>query len=93
MRSAPIDYWVNWTHYPETKIRVVQGPYGSAFALTGTRPAGTTWMICRTADEGAVLWCRGDGNRVKRCKVLARFCVSGMIKLNYVSFSLWRSQT
>lgn len=22
------EYWVNWTHYPETKIRVVQGPNG-----------------------------------------------------------------
>ncbi len=22
------EYWVNWTHYPETKIRVVQGTRG-----------------------------------------------------------------
>lgn len=22
------EYWVNWTHYPETKIRVVQEPNG-----------------------------------------------------------------
>lgn len=22
------EYWVNWLHYPETKIRVVQGPNG-----------------------------------------------------------------
>ncbi len=22
------EYWVNWTRYPETRIRVVQGPNG-----------------------------------------------------------------
>ncbi|HIV79091.1 MAG TPA: DUF3892 domain-containing protein [Candidatus Sphingomonas excrementigallinarum] len=22
------EYWVNWSHYPETKIRVVNGPTG-----------------------------------------------------------------
>ncbi|MBV2149216.1 DUF3892 domain-containing protein [Sphingobium sp. AS12] len=28
IESGTHEYWVNWTHYPETKIRVVNGTTG-----------------------------------------------------------------
>lgn len=28
IESGLHQYWVNWTHYPETQIKVVQGPTG-----------------------------------------------------------------
>jgi hypothetical protein len=28
IESGTHEYWVNWTHYPETKIRVVNGANG-----------------------------------------------------------------